>query len=385
MSSIVIVGAGEFGLTAALELRRRGWLVTLLDPGPVPHPDAASTDISKVVRMDYGADAVYTEMGEQAIAGWRAWNAEWGHEWFHQDGFLVMSGKPLAPGTMEHDSHRFLAGRGHALIRKNSDDLRAEHPSWKAEAYVDGYLNPAGGWAESGKVIARLAFLARQSGITIEAGSFQSLIEQNNRVCGVTAADGREFRADQVLVTAGAWTPVLLPQLKPVMWATGQVVLHFRPADPAPWQPPAFPVWAADIGSRGWYGFPATRDGIVKVANHGKGVRVVDAQAPRVVPADAEADFREFLRGTFPALAEAPLAGSRLCLYCDTPDGDFWIDHDPARPGLVVAAGDNGHAFKFAPVLGCLIADVVERRPNPWAGRFAWRVPRAGAGDQARA
>ena len=60
-------------------------------------------------------------------------------------------------------------------------------------------------------------------------------------------------------------------------------------------------------------------------------------------------------------------------MYCDTFDGDLWIDHDPDRPGLVVAAGGSGHGFKFAPVLGGIIADVVERQPNRWTGRFGWR------------
>ena len=54
-------------------------------------------------------------------------------------------------------------------------------------------------------------------------------------------------------------------------------------------------------------------------------------------------------------------------------NGNFWIDHDPERPGLVVAAGDSGHGFKFAPVLGGLIADVLERKPHPYTARFAWR------------
>jgi glycine/D-amino acid oxidase-like deaminating enzyme len=94
---------------------------------------------------------------------------------------------------------------------------------------------------------------------------------------------------------------------------------------------------------------------------------------PRTIAPDDEEKFREFLRGTFPRLAGAPLVGSRLCLYCDSWDGNFYIDHDPDRPGLVVAAGGSGHGFKFAPVLGAIIADVVERRANPFASRFAWR------------
>ena len=68
--SIVVVGAGVFGLTAALELRARGWRVTVIDPGPVPTPTAASTDISKVVRMDYGADELWTDLGRRSIARW---------------------------------------------------------------------------------------------------------------------------------------------------------------------------------------------------------------------------------------------------------------------------------------------------------------------------
>ncbi|MHC4846807.1 MAG: NAD(P)/FAD-dependent oxidoreductase, partial [Planctomycetota bacterium] len=83
---------------------------------------------------------------------------------------------------------------------------------------------------------------------------------------------------------------------------------------------------------------------------------------------------------------DAELIGTRLCLYCDTADDRFWIDHDPEREGLVVAAGGSGHAFKFAPVLGELIADVVERRPNERAATMRWckRQDPTG-GDQARA
>jgi glycine/D-amino acid oxidase-like deaminating enzyme len=157
-----------------------------------------------------------------------------------------------------------------------------------------------------------------------------------------------------------------------MMWATGQPVLYFRPLNMAEYQMPRFAPWTADITRTGWYGFPAQADGTLKVANHGPGWQVHPDQ-PRLVPLEMEARCRAFFRETFPGLADAPLTGSRLCLYCDTWDGNFWIDHDPERPGLVVAAGDSGHGFKFAPVLGGLIADVLERQPNPYAARFAWR------------
>jgi glycine/D-amino acid oxidase-like deaminating enzyme len=93
----------------------------------------------------------------------------------------------------------------------------------------------------------------------------------------------------------------------------------------------------------------------------------------RLVTPEEERAMREFLAETFPALADAPVVYSRICFYCDTHDGDFWIARDPERAGLIVAAGDSGHGFKFAPVLGELIADAVEEKKNPLLSKFRWR------------
>ena len=383
--SIVIVGAGVFGLTAALTLRQRGWRVTILDPGPVPTPAAASTDISKVVRMDYGADELWTELGRKSLERWPGWNRESGQPLFHNDGFLVLSRAPMQPGGFEFESFKLLTAQGEKLEQLNSSSLAARFPAWAVEKYPDGYLNPTGGWAESGKVVAWLAQKARREGVEVfEHCAFAQFLEDGSRVVGVQAKDGREFRADLTLLATGAWTPTLLPELSDVMWATGQPVLHFRVANPAEWQAPRFPVWAADIGRTGWYGFPALADGTLKVANHGPGRRV-HPEAPREVSPDDEPRFRAFLRDTFPSLADAPLIGTRLCLYCDTFDGNFWVDHHPQRPGLFVAAGDSGHAFKFAPVLGNLIADAVERIPGLVHDRFKWRERRFVSSEGARA
>jgi len=93
----------------------------------------------------------------------------------------------------------------------------------------------------------------------------------------------------------------------------------------------------------------------------------------RVVTADEERKLREFLAYSFPSLAGAPIVYTRLCMYCDTHDGHFWIARDPEREGLVVAAGDSGHGFKFAPVLGEIIADAVEGKDNRLLEKFRWR------------
>ncbi|MFM2143127.1 MAG: hypothetical protein RLZZ476_1671 [Verrucomicrobiota bacterium] len=383
--SILILGGGAFGLTAALELRTRGWKVTLIDPGSLPHPDAASTDISKVVRMDYAADAQHTDMGVLSLQRWRTWNQRWGVDLYHEDGFLVMSRDALKPGGFEHDSFHYLSSCGHSLQRMDSAKLRANHPIWNANQYQEGYLNPVGGWVESGRVIAMLAKDAREAGIElIEHVKAPRPVLTAGRCTGIESGDGRAWFADLVLVAAGAWTPEVLPHLQNVMWTTAQTVFHFQPTQPERFRAPAFPVWGADIARTGWYGFPANADGLVKVANHGVGRRV-KASDERVMPPDEEEKYRAFLRGTFPALADAAVHSHRVCLYCDTFDGAFWITHDEQHAGLVVAAGDSGHAFKFTPVLGEIIADVVESKPNTWAKKYRSREPKATASDGARA
>lgn len=382
--SVVIIGAGIFGATAAIELRRRGAAVTLLDPGPLPHPDAASTDISKVIRMDYGSDTFYTALMEQALQGWDAWNRRWGEPLYHETGFLILAREPVLDQGFERSSFALLTARGHTLDRMTPDKLRERHPAWAAERYPDGYFNARGGWAESGKVVAKLIEEARAAGVTLVEGfTFARLLEEGSRVTGVVGADGERRLGDVVLVAAGAWTPTLLPHLGDRLWAVGQPVLHFRAPDHDFYRAPRFPPWAADIARTGWYGFPALPDGTLKIANHGAGRRM-HPDEPRVVGAGEEAKFRAFLADTFPGLVGAPLLGSRLCLYCDTWDGSFWIDHDPDRPGLVVAAGGSGHAFKFAPVLGGIIADVITHEENPHARRFAWRARGALAVEEAR-
>ncbi|HEX3761165.1 MAG TPA: FAD-dependent oxidoreductase, partial [Kofleriaceae bacterium] len=100
---VLVIGGGIFGVTAAVELRARGCDVTLVDPGPLPHPLAESTDISKIVRCDYGADADYTALGERALDGWRRWNAAWAVPRFHETGVAFLTRSPMQPGEFEHD------------------------------------------------------------------------------------------------------------------------------------------------------------------------------------------------------------------------------------------------------------------------------------------
>ena len=371
--SVVIAGAGMFGLTASLELHRRGYSVVVVDPGPVPHPLASSNDISRMVRMDYGRDTLYMDLADKAIQGWRDWNQRWGVEMFHEAGLLVVTDQPMAPGSFEYETFALLDERGHQPQRIDSGTLTQRFVQWNAEKYVDGYYNPVAGWAEAGNVVARLAEEALACGVELRTGTgVASLLEDESRVVGVSNTDGSEQRADVVVVTTGAWTPTLLPQLGDVMSPTGQPIFYFKPSDPEPFQAHRFPPWGADIPKTGWYGFPADQEGVVKVANHGLGKSMAPEDSRDLTPDDVSR-CRQFLQESLPGLADAPLVNGRRCLYCDTWDGNFWIGRDPSREGLVVAAGGSGHGFKFAPVMGGVIADAVEGIDTPYTRLFAWR------------
>jgi glycine/D-amino acid oxidase-like deaminating enzyme len=384
MLEVIIVGAGINGVTSAIELKKRGHKVLLIDPGPLPHPLAASTDISKAVRAAYGKDEDYTTLAERSVTIWREWNQESGVELYHETGVLFLRRRPMKPGDFEYESCKVLEKRGHKFERIGSAKLRERFPAFSAEQFQDGFLDPSAGYVESGRVVATLAERAKSRGVELRQGvKFVSLDEGNDHAKGVILEDRQRISGDAVVIAVGAWTPYLLPFTKKFFRATGHPVFHLKPRDPELFSPERFPFFGADISATGYYGFPLNQ-GVVKIANHGTGREMSPDSPERTVTPAEEKDLREFLSGAIPALADAPIVHTRICMYCDTHDGHFWIAPDPKRPGLVIATGDCGHGFKFAPVLGEIIADAVENKQNPILQKFRWR-PEVHAGEQKEA
>src|SRR6266550_7080754 len=374
MSTIIVVGAGINGVTSAIELKKRGHRVILIDPGPLPHPLAASTDISKAVRAAYGPDEGYTDLAERAVKLWRKWNEEFGIELYHQVGVMFVRQRKMKPGDFEYESFKMLKRRGHNIERMNSAQAWKRFPAWNANLYPDGILELEAGYVESTRVVATLIERAKSLGIELrEAARFSCLDERDDRIAGVVLADGERIAGDLVLMAVGAWTPYLLPFTKKFFRASGQPVFHLKPPRPDLFASERFPVFGADITTTGYYGFPLNRDGLVKIANHGPGREMSPESPQRAATSEDEENLRKFLSWALPELAEAPIVYTRVCMYCDTHDGNFWIAPDPEREGLVIAAGDCGHGFKFAPVLGEIIADAVEQKSNPILEKFRWR------------
>ncbi|HXQ02525.1 MAG TPA: FAD-dependent oxidoreductase, partial [Candidatus Udaeobacter sp.] len=301
MSRIIVVGAGINGVTAAIELKKRRHQVILIDPGPLPHPLAASTDISKAVRAAYGADEDYTELAERSIKLWRKWNEEFGIELYHETGVMFARRREMKPGDFEYESFKTLQQRGHKVERMNSAQLWKRFPAWNPELFRDGVLEWEAGYAESGRAVATLIQRAGSIGVKLRSTSrFANLDERDHRIEGIVLDNGERIAADRILIAAGAWTPYLLPFTKKFLHASGQAVFHLKPPRPDLFAPERFPVFGADITTTGYYGFPLNRDGIVKIANHGSGREMSPESPQRAVTSEEEENLRKFLSWALP-------------------------------------------------------------------------------------
>ena len=149
-SDFLVVGAGIFGVTTALSLRSRGYSVTLIDPGPLPYPLAASTDVSKVVRMEYGSNRQYMRMVIRAIEGFHRWNALFEETLYHETGVLVVAKDQLSDSEFIEGSYQMLLEEGQRPERLSAAEIRRRFPAWTTGAYVDGFYHARGGYAESG-------------------------------------------------------------------------------------------------------------------------------------------------------------------------------------------------------------------------------------------
>lgn len=373
----LILGAGIFGLTTAIELAHRKHRVSIINPDVIPHPLAESTDISKIVRMEYGTDEEYMDMVIDSMEGWREWNEVFHRPLYHETGFLVLS-----TDVLEHDFESFVGAsyinllkRGYHPQRLDPQLLNAMFPAFNAEVYRDGFYNPVGGYVESGRVIEELLKYARNMHIeVIEGQTADAIMISEGSAIGVRTKEGNQFEAGHVIVCAGNFTPYLLPELQPYMHVTGHPVFHLKPEQTSLFMPPDFCVFAADIQNTGWYGFPYhPLAQVVKVANHGAGTPINPETDERIVTQQHMQQMRTFLHQSIPSLADAPVVYTRLCCYTDTLDGHFWIDQHPEVKNLTVASGGSGHGFKMGPVLGEMIADTAEGKRHKWSARYGWR------------
>lgn len=377
MHDYLIIGGGIFGLTAAIELVKRKHRVALLNPDSIPHHLAASTDISKVVRMEYGSDTEYFQMAETCMVRWREWNDFFGVQLYHEVGLMMLCKEKIESDqqSFERNNIENLKANGYQINRMDAQALAKRFPALKEGTYTDGNFNPKAGYVESSLVIETLANYARKLGVEIHEGQTAiSFDVENGRLHAVKTKEGKTFSCGHAIVAAGAHTPYMIPELKPYIKITGHPIFGIKPNNPHNFIPPQFAVFMADISNTGWYGFPfSKKHGIIKIAKHAQGLIVdPDKDDRRVTDAEIQ-DFRNFLQHSFPELLDDPLVYTHRCLYTDSLDGHFWIDQHPAIKGLSISTGGSGHAMKMGPILGEMTADMAEGKTHKYSARYRWR------------
>ncbi|NDV44834.1 NAD(P)/FAD-dependent oxidoreductase [Flagellimonas sediminis] len=374
---VLVVGGGIFGITAAVELAKRKYKVCLLNLDSVPHHLAASMDVTKAVRMEYGSDIEYFTMAERAIGIWKEWNAFFGKTLYHEVGFLMLCKESLESGRQDFEKHSYheLLKKGYGAERLLPSEISKKFPAIDCKAYTEAIYNPIGGYADATLTLTTLYAHARELGVEILEGQTVNRFDViDGAIKGVSTEQDKKYGAEHVLVSAGVHTPVLLPELKPYMKSTGHPVFWLRPLDQRNFDAEKLPVFTADISNTGWYGFPYLKQqGIIKIAKHSNGNTIDPERGNRHVTDAEVSEMRSFVAGTFPELANAPLVYTRKCLYTDTLDGHFWIDNHPKIKGLYVSSGGSGHGLKMAPLLGPMAADVVEGKTHEFSERYRWR------------
>ncbi|HEV8633692.1 MAG TPA: FAD-dependent oxidoreductase [Chloroflexota bacterium] len=361
--NVAVVGCGVFGLAAAIELAERGHKVTAFDQGRVPFEKASSYDTSKTIRRIYGADATYVELVERAAPTWRAWQERTGVRFFEDVGYVYVV-RNFHPGTRVHDAWRLLGGTRPELALVPLDEARRRFGQFGLREGDTVLHDRWGGYLASARAVLAMARVARAEGVELREEAPVLALEDGRVVLT------RETLAfDRVVVAAGVWIPRLVPSIR--LEVTRQCMAFFEPpaAARASYAPGPMPVFSIESDVTGWYGHPLAHEGWVKVANDLRG-EVVDPDTHRQAPPEFLDRARAFVAERIPGLADAPIVGSRSCLYENTPDHDFVVDWAPGHARVLVAGGGSGHGFKFGGSIGAVIADALEERPNPLGDAF---------------
>ena len=365
---VAIIGAGVFGMAAAIELRKRGYAVTVFDQGPVPYPAASSTDVSKAIRRTWYADhEEYVELVERSYEQWLAWEKRQLEPVLHNVGLLNIV-RDFEPGSPMHSSYHYLKDRGADVQVLSAVEAGDRFPQFRFRRDEVCVYDPWAGYIESGRAVAMMAQIARQSAVTIR---------ENAKVLQVEEAEGEVkvytdlggFPFDAVIVAAGVWVGKVLPEMADNVKVTHQQMVLVDVDNKDLFGPENMPVWSVDLDIDGYYGFPMLREGVVKIA--------LDLLGPEVDPSIDRAgtpEFAErtmgFLKERIPEMGKGRVVEGRSCLYANTPDSHFVIDRVPGRERTFVAGGGSGHGFKFGGSIGPIIADALGDRDNPLGRLF---------------
>lgn len=370
----IIVGLGSMGSAAACHLARRGRHILGLDRDTPPHNLGSHGGLSRMIRLVYAEHPDYVPLLQRAYELWRQLESDAGQTLLH-----VPGGVYIGPETS-----RYISGAVDSATRHNlpyeliaNRDIAARFPWFRTPKEAVAIADPAAGFLFPHRVMEAHLNLARTHGAELRTNESVLGWEADGRGVRVRTARAT-YTAEKLILAGGAWMPQLLtpPGGKPALnlSVTRQTLAWVEPPDPQPFTLGRFPVWAFTLdGSTVHYGFPITPGGEggvgFKLAHHAPFTPVDPDTDPRTrQPGDEEPPLA-FLRNHLPG-ALGPIRDIQVCLYTNTTDEHFVVDLHPEHGNVVIASPCSGHGFKFASVIGEILADLAESGSTRHAIRF---------------
>jgi sarcosine oxidase len=359
---VAVIGAGVFGAWTAWSLKQAGLSVALIDAYGAGHARASSGGESRVIRVSYGADPLYSPMAQASLTAWDALSQRQGLPILHRTGVLWFS-----PAQDDYMAKSLAWLERSDLPHRAFDNaaLAAAYPQIVFRANESGFLEQASGALIAGRGVQSVV---RDAGLTphiLQAGP------PRNTGDAYEVAPG--LRAHALVYACGPWLPALFPEhLAGRITPTRQEVYHFgaAPGDTR-YTPAELPVWADFNNGDLVYGFPDLEGQGFKFAFDAHGP-VVDPDTQSRQPSPEGVDrARAYLVRRFPGLAAAPLIHARVCQYENSSNGDFLIDRLPGHDRVWLVGAGSGHGFKHGPAVGALVRDHLLDPAKPVEPRFS--------------
>jgi sarcosine oxidase len=373
----VVVGMGGMGGAAAWRLAGRGARVLGLEQFAVGHSEGSSHGHTRIIRQAYYEHPAYVPLVRRAYEGWYELEQRQGEHLLTRCDCLTL-GPP--GGELVAGVRRSAAEHGLAVEDLTPDEITRRYPAFHPGAGVAGVVEPTAGFLYVDRCVRAQVAEARRLGAVVRED--ERVTDWRAHAGGVTVRTTRgEYHAAKLVLTAGPWAGALLGRWGAPLRVMRQVVFWLGVRDEALFRRDRFPVFIAETAAGAFYGVPALDSRGLKVARHYGEAELPGPEAVgrEVLPGD-EAPVRAFTREYLPD-ADGPRLDASVCRYTLTPDRHFVIDAHPEVAGVVVAAGFSGHGFKFAPVVGEVLAELALDGRTRWPVEL-FRVGRLAGGRQ---
>ena len=341
-------------------LARNGHRVSAFDRFTPPHAQGSSHGLSRMFRQSYWEDSRYVPLLLRAQELWAKMGRDAGEPLLHLIGGLVIGreGGQLVARS-EGSARQFHLP--HEMLSAN--ELKRRYPVLQVEPDTIALLERNAGYLVPEKCIEQELIQAVRGGADLHYNEpvLTWTSETDDWVTVSTSAG--TYTAEQLVITPGPWAPQILAELGLPLRVTRQVLYWFAPMGPIDlFRQDHLPVYLFEAGDGEplVYGFPLTDPASegVKVAVHGSSELCTPKTICRQIRSEDESYIRQRLADTLPLLA-GPLLRAETCLYTMTPDENFIIGSHTDHPAVTIVAGFSGHGFKFAPVIGEIVGEIV--------------------------